>query len=448
MENTTYVIGHVNPDTDSIASAIGYAWLLRERDGIDAVAARAGTMNLQTLWVLERLKQEPPVLLSDASPRFEIVARRMDTTSPDSPLRDAWTIASRTGGITPIINQDGTPYGLVTGLSLFSFLGETIGPHPLRQEMRIADILEVQCNEATDTEVPRFPSSGRIRDSLPRIYREERNHFLVVTEDGKYAGVCRQRDLLNPPRLRIVMVDHNEAEQALGALEEADLVEILDHHRLGNPPTKIPIRFTVDVVGSTSTLVAERIEEAGLSAPPKIAGMLLAGLLSDTLIFTSPTTTERDRKVGERLGRWAFSWDSPLKGESIRSYGQQVLEAGAGLSTRDPADIISADLKTYEVGDFKFSVSQAEVTNLLQLKDHLSALSGALDNLRIARNLDFSMLMVTDVVRGSSSLLLSNAPNILGDLPYLRQDDDTLLAQGVVSRKKQLLPAILSLLES
>jgi manganese-dependent inorganic pyrophosphatase len=448
MENTTYVIGHVNPDTDSIAAAIGYAWLLLERDDIDAVAARAGAMNIQTQWVLDRLSCEPPVLLSDASPRFEIVTRRVETTSPENPLRDAWTIASRTEGVAPIINEDGTPYGLVTGLSLFSFFGEIIGPHPRRQEMRIAEILEVPCHEATDIKVPRFPASGRIRDNLPRIYREERNHFLVVDEDGKYVGVCRQRDLLNPPRLRIIMVDHNEAEQALGALEEADLVEILDHHRLGNPPTRTPIRFTVDVVGSTSTLVTERIEEAGLSAPPKIAGVLLAGLLSDTLVFTSPTTTERDRKVGDRLGRWAFSWDSPLKGETITSFGKQILEAGAGLSTRDPSEIVRADLKTYEAGNFKFSISQAEVTNLLQLKDHLKPLTEALDNLRTTRDLDFSMLMVTDVVKGSSALICSNAPPILDDLPYLRQDDDTLLAQGVVSRKKQLLPAILGLLEN
>jgi manganese-dependent inorganic pyrophosphatase len=448
MENRTYVIGHVNPDTDSIAAAIGYAWLLRERDGTDALAARAGAMNMQTLWVLERINQDPPILLSDASPRFETVTRRMDTAYPDSPLRDAWTIANRTGGVAPIITKDGSPYGLITGLTLFSFLGEIIGPHPRKQEMRIAEILDVPCHEATDTAGPRFPASGRIRDTLPRIFREERNYFLVVDDADKYIGVCRQRDLLNPPRLRIVMVDHNEAEQALGALGEADLIEILDHHRLGNPPTRMPIRFTVDVVGSTSTLVTERIEEAGLSAPPEIAGMLLAGLLSDTLIFTSPTTTDRDKIAADRLSRWAFAWDSPLQGESIQSFGSQVLEAGAGLSTRSPEDILSADMKTYEIGGFKFSVSQAEVTDLMQLREHLEPLSSELVDLGKSRGLDFSMLMVTDVVRGSSSLLLNNTPPILEDLPYPRQSDGTRLAKGVVSRKKQLLPAILGLLEN
>ena len=448
MKNRMYVIGHVNPDTDSIAAAVGYAWLLRERDGVDAIAASAGAINPQTTWVLDRVNLEPPQLLADASPRFGSVTRRVDTITPESPLRDAWAIANRARGVAPIVEDNGTPYGLITGLTLFSFMSETIGPHPKRQEMRIADVLDVPCHEAADTEVPRFPEGGRIRDSLPRIFREERNHFLVVDEHGLYVGVCRQRDLLNPPRLRLVLVDHNEAEQALGSLEEAELVEIVDHHRLGNPPTRMPIRFTVDVVGSTSTLVAERVEEAGLSAPPEIAGILLAGLVSDTLLLTSPTTTDRDRQAAERLGRWAFAWGSQLKGETLRSFGEQVLEAGAGLSSRDPAEIVSTDLKTYESAGLKFAVAQAEVTEFMSLNEYLESLLNALNDLREARGLDFAMLMVTDVVRGSSSLLLNNAPPILEDLPYPRQPDGTRLAKGVVSRKKQLLPAILGLLEN
>jgi manganese-dependent inorganic pyrophosphatase len=448
MEQRTFVVGHVNPDTDSIASALGYAWLLRERDGSNAIAARAGALNTQTTWVLDRLSMEPPELLTDASPRFESVTRRLDTAAPDSPLRDAWAIASRTGAVAPIVNDDGTPYGLITGLTLFSFLGEMVGPTPRRQEMKISEILDLPCHEATDTGAPRFSSNSRIRDALARILREERNHFLVVDEKGCYLGVCRQRDLMNPPRLKLVLVDHNEAEQSVGSLEEAELLEILDHHRLGNPSTRMPIRFTVDVVGSTSTLVSERIEEAGLSAPAQIAGVLLSGLISDTLMLTSPTTTERDRRAVHRLERWAFTWDSPLKGETFQTYGEQVLQAGAGLSTRDPEEIVSTDLKTYEAAGLKFAVAQVEVTDLYQLSDYLSPIQKALENLRQLRSLDFAMLMVTDVVRGSSSLVSISTPSILDDLPYPMQADGTRLASGVVSRKKQLLPAILSLLGS
>lgn len=448
MEMITYVIGHVNPDTDSIASAIGYAWLLRERDGINAVAARAGTTNPQTTWVLDRLGIDAPCLLTDISPRFEVVARRMDTTSPDEPLRNAWEIASRTGGVTAIVNDDGTPYGLITGITLFSFLSELVGPRLGGKDMRIEELLEMPCHEAADTAVPQFKAGSRIRDAVNKILRQERNYFIVVDDDGQYVGLSRQRDILNPPRVQVVLVDHNEKEQAVGALEEAELLEIIDHHRLGNPFTRAPIRFTTEVVGSTSTIIAERIFDAGLSAPGDIAGILLAGIFSDTLFFTSPTTTERDRKAAERLERSAFHGKSPLKGETLDSYGDAVLKAGAGISTRDPDEIVSSDTKTYTSGGFNFGIAQAEVTDLLQVDKHLVDLEDALERLRNNRALDFTILMVTDVVQGSSRLLINNPPPTFDDLPYPSAADETRFARGVVSRKKQLLPVILSLLES
>src|SRR5512139_2933819 len=145
----TYVIGHVNPDTDSIAAATGYAWLLRERDGEDVIAARAGAINPQTTWILKHLGLEPPTLLTDASPRFSTITRRLDTATPESPLRDAWSILSRTGGLAPIVHpEDGTPAGLITGLSLFDFFARYVGSHPRRQEMRIGEVLNLSCHEA------------------------------------------------------------------------------------------------------------------------------------------------------------------------------------------------------------------------------------------------------------------------------------------------------------
>jgi manganese-dependent inorganic pyrophosphatase len=444
----TYVIGHVNPDTDSIASAMGYAWLLRERDGEDFIPARAGPLNPQTTWVLKKLELDPPVLLNDASPRFTSVSRRLDTTTPDQPLREAWAIANRTWGVAPIINEEGTPFGLVNGPSLFAFLSQLVGPYPRRQEMKISEILNLPCREAANTEVPRFQAGSRIRDALNRVLREEGDDFFVVDESNLYVGVCRQRDVINPPRIRVILVDHNEPGQALGALEEAELVEILDHHRLGNSSTHIPIRFTIDVVGSTSTLVTERIEEVGLSAPPALAGLLMAGLLSDTLLLTSPTTTDRDKSAIERLERWALIKGSPLEGETIRSFGEQLLNSGSGLTSREPREIVNTDIKLYEAGGYHFAIAQAEVTDLLQLKEHLDSLRTALQELRDKRGLDFAMLMVTDVVQGSSRLLLTEEIPVLGELPYPKLSDGTRQAEGVVSRKKQLLPVILGLLES
>jgi len=426
---------------------MGYAWLLCERDGADALAARAGQVNRQTAWALKYLGLETPYLLTDASPRFQSVVRRLDTTTPDKPLREAWAIANRTGGIAPVIEKDGKPFGMITGRSLFALFSHLVGPHPRQQETRIAEILDLPCKQAADVTIPRFQANARIRDVLNRVLREEGDDFWVVDDDGQYLGVCRQRDILNPPRIKIVLVDHNEAEQAVASLEEAELLEILDHHRLGNPSTHTPIKFTVDVVGSTSTLVSERIEDAGLSAPPNLAGMLLSGLLSDTLILSSPTTTPRDHQAAERLSRWAFVGGTILASETVKSFGEKVISAGAGLGARAPKEVVSTDMKIYSGGNYHFAISQAEVSDLYELTEHQSALTKALNDLRESKGLDFAMLMVTDVVSKESRLLIDNAPPLLDNLPYPPQPDGTRLAEGVVSRKKQLLPVVLGLLE-
>jgi manganese-dependent inorganic pyrophosphatase len=205
--------------------------------------------------------------------------------------------------------------------------------------------------------------------------------------------------------------------------------------------------MTVDIVGSTSTLVSEKIEEAGLSAPAGIAGVMLAGLLSDTLNLTSPTTTDRDKLAADRLSRWAFVRGSALEKETRDSYGLKVLSASAGLSTRNPQDVVTGDMKIYTAGNTNFAIAQVEVSSLNEVNDRVPALMDALDYLRKTKNVDFAMLMVTDVVRGSSRLLFSNAPALLDELPYQPLPDNTRMAEGVVSRKKQLLPVVLGLLE-
>lgn len=447
MRLPVYVIGHVNPDTDSIASAVGYAWLLRARDNADVIAARSGVINKQSSWVIEYLGIEIPVLLTDASPRFESVAQHFDSTAPSAPLNEAWAIASRTGGIAPIVNQDGTPFGMVTGKSLFNLINQLVGPNPQKKETTLNEIFELPCEQAADQNVERFNKNLRIRDLLKKILREEHNEFWVVDDQGKYFGIVQQRELLNPPRIRLILVDHNEAQQAVSALEEAELIEILDHHRLGNPPTNAPIKFTVEPVGSTSTLVTERIIEAGFAPPPEIAGLLLAGIISDTLNMISPTTTERDREAIKRLSRWTFTSTSKFKGESLESYAEKILSAGSGLSSRPPEEIVNGDVKTYEAGNFQFAISQAEVSDLYELDKHLDSLSTSLRIFREMKGLDFAVLMITDVVRGSSRLILENHPAILEDLPFRKNPDGTLIAKDIVSRKKQLVPAILSLLE-
>jgi len=167
MPDQIYVIGHINPDTDAIAAAMGYAWLLRERDGSNSIAARAGALNPQTSWVLKTLGLEAPTLLTDASPRFESVMRRLDTIRPESQLGLAWTLASRTGGLAPVVGQDGKPFGIINGMSLFTYFTETLGPRP--GDTTVREMMSAQCKDAADTNVPMYAANAHIRDSLNKI---------------------------------------------------------------------------------------------------------------------------------------------------------------------------------------------------------------------------------------------------------------------------------------
>ena len=286
-----YVVGHRNPDTDTIASALGYAWLLHERDGDDTVAARVGSVNQQTQYALTYFDVEEPVLLEDASPRFEAIVNKAQPLLPETPLSEAWRTHAQTKRPAPVVDRFRNPVGMVTGQSVFEYLSQ----HLDMADAPFSQLINVPSGEACDLNVPKFLLTDRIVDQRDSVLRSDRDDFWIVSNNGKFVGTCTRADMMKPPKLKLVLVDHNEANQAVGGLNEAELLEVLDHHRIGTINTTIPIAFHVDTVGSCSTLVSERMRMARLTPPPGIAGMLLSGLLSDTLAFKSPTTTPRDR---------------------------------------------------------------------------------------------------------------------------------------------------------
>lgn len=448
MYSYTYVVGHVNPDTDSIASAIGYAWLLKERDQLKIKPARAGVLNPQTNWLLQYLEIEIPVLLTDASPRFESVAEMIEASTLEQPLHVAWNIAVKNNKIAPIVNSDRTPYGLVTGESLFQLMIKMVGADTTQHQIKVREILDLPCSQAADQKVPAFLFSSRIKDYIKKILWSEANVFWIIDNGGKYAGIVHQKDLLNPPRIKIILVDHNDSHQAIPSLDEAELIEIIDHHRLGNSSTITPIRFSVEPVGSTSTLVTERIKTSGLTLPPQMAFLLMGGIISDTLNFISPTTTSRDKVAVDYLSQCAFNKNNPYDSIDLHSFAQKLLSSGTGINTRSPQEVVTSDIKFYSEGNIKFAISQAEVTtNLYELTEYFQTLKNALIEIRQSKGLDFAGLMVTDIVRGSSIIILDNPPVILDDLPFSKTPDGAWYAEGLVSRKKQLIPIILSLIK-
>jgi manganese-dependent inorganic pyrophosphatase len=318
---TVFVVGHKNPDTDAIASAIGYAWLLRERDGLQTQPARAGSINKQTRFALDTFSMTAPVLLEDASPRFESIVQNITPLNPAEPLAEAWQFTARTNRIAPVIDIYRRPLGMVTGQSVFEYLSKhlNMADEPFRE------LIRVPCGEACDRAVPRFLATDRISDHRESVIRDQRDDFWIVDRDGKYLGTCTRADMMKPPRVRLVLVDHNEAAQSVEGLMEAELLEVLDHHRLGTMYTAMPIAFHVDITGSTSTLVAERMRMARLTPPAGIAGMLLSGIISDTLMFKSPTTTPRDRASAVWLGWHAFGVDVQALGTRHCAGGLQAL---------------------------------------------------------------------------------------------------------------------------
>lgn len=436
-----YVVGHKNPDTDAIASAMGYAWVKRERDGLNAVAARAGALNAQTTFAVKRFDAEVPVLLDDASPRFSTIAQQVRPLMPGQPLSAAWRKYAETERAAPVVDVDGSPIGLVTGKSVFDYLSMRLdmADAPFRQ------LISVSCQHACDTNAQRFLKTDRVSDHRARMTQTQRDDFFVVDADGKYVGICTKADILRPPRTLLVLVDHNEAGQAVSGLDESEVLEVLDHHRLNTIGTATPIAFHIDIVGSTSTLVAESAREAGLTPARAIAGMLLSGILSDTLVFKSPTTTARDKAAATWLGRVAFGVDDV--DEPLAEYGNQLLRSGADVSGRSAQDIVGVDFKAFESGAVKFGVAQVEVDNLYALDERIPEIRGALRDACQQRGLDFVALMVTDIVENDSMLIADGDTRKLVSMPYRQRDYALWEMPGVVSRKKQLLPTLLGLLE-
>jgi manganese-dependent inorganic pyrophosphatase len=446
-EESILVIGHRNPDMDAIASAIGYAWLLGQTEKDNYVAGRTAQVNAQTAFALEHFKIAEPTLVTDVRMRVSDLVEKMPSLKKGQTLLEACQSIARTRRPAALLDANQKPIGLITGAGLFATMADALSSTSV---LALAKEFDQSAEVAVDTTSILLEGEEFIRDVMHQVLRSDHDEFTVVDEEGRYIGLCRKSHLLSPPRRRIVMVDHNELAQAVPGLDEAEVVEVLDHHRLSTMPTSVPIRFHVEPVGSCSTLVAEHGFEANQSFPEGIAGLLLSGILSDTLIFRSPTTTARDRKAAQNLAVMAKLAEANSSEEqimqAISDYGQRLLAAGAGLGMRPAEEIVNTDIKFYESSGSKVGIAQVEVANLSELAPRLDDLRETLEELTKSQKLSLALLMVTDVVLGNSRLVVVGQPRLISTLPYTRLDDDTLDAPGIMSRKKQLLPTVLAVL--
>ncbi|MBV9848223.1 MAG: DHH family phosphoesterase [Armatimonadetes bacterium] len=426
----TYIIGHQRPDVDAIASAVGYAWHLHQMGQENVVAARAGQVGSQAAFALGHFGLKPPRPLSSAAPTFAHIAQPQAPVAPYDPLAEAMARLAQGERLVPVVDGVGHLLGGLTPLGLARAYAQVASGQARTSAQTCRTYVE---------QLPVLPASDRVRDRRGALLRGGGEEFLVVSEDGRYLGTTDRQRLLEPPRARLILVDHNELAQAVPGADEAEIVGVLDHHRLGNAPTVAPIPFVVEPVGSTSTLVAEACRRQGVTPPGEIAGLLLSGILSDTLVFRSPTVTERDRRAAE--------WLAELSGVVIPEYGQQLIKASPGLADRSADEIVEVDRKNYEMGGRAVSVAQVEVTGFQELPERRADLLEALDARRVRENLALICLMVTDVITIQSRLLCQGEPALLAGLPFNRVDPHEFDLGNIVSRKKQLIPALQGALE-
>jgi manganese-dependent inorganic pyrophosphatase len=292
-----------------------------------------------------------------------------------------------------------------------------------------------------DRDVITVPGRATVAEARALVERSSQPVFPVVGDDGTLVGLSFKSDLVNPPRPQLVLVDHNELGQAVAGADEAEIVEVLDHHRLGGGlKSTQPIRFINEPVGSTCTLVARQFRAAGLVPSPGIALCMASGIISDTLNLRSPTTTDVDRDV--------LGWLAGLCGTDLEAYAREFFEIGSALRSSTPAEVIREDCKEFSEQGVRFSISQIEETGFDLFWERKEELRAALEAQAARQRLEFAALLVTDVVTSGSLLLLSQEPASWEEINYPRLDRGLYALKNVVSRKKQLLPLITQLIQA
>jgi len=545
MHRTIYVIGHRNPDTDSIASAIAYAELKKGLGQSNVQAAMAGEPNPQTRYILQRLGLEAPLYLADVHPRVrDVLTRRPVTAAASMTLKEVLELFHRHSiRVLPVIDSADAPIGVVSLLKLSekylvagtdrkrgvdtsqrslaaclegSFLAgaadETVehlhlfigamaegsftdriagydpasllvmtGDRPSIQQASIEkgvrvlvvtggfpvaeDLLDAARRGGTtiistphDTATaawlarlstplacfvdPRFEKIG-VAESLEhlrlKLLHSGEPAVVVVEEDGSIAGIATKSSLLTPIPYALILVDHNELGQAVPGAESVEILEVIDHHKLGNPPTNQPITFMAAPVGSTCTVVATLYRERGIEPEQRIAALLLAGILSDTVILKSPTTTGRDREI--------VAWLEGLTGLDHATFGREIFSSCSGFSAYgSPEKAVRADFKHFNAGETLFGVGQVEVVGFDEFYELKQELREALQRIKGQDRLALAGLMVTDIYTETSLFLVEGKNELAHVMGYTQLEPHLYELKGVMSRKKQMVPHLLKVL--
>ena len=537
------VIGHRNPDTDSICSAIAYAELKNKTSDLVCEPRRAGKMNQETEFVLKKFGVKPPRMCTDVNPKIrDVDYREMPGIPGSTSLRKAWEIMrDQQIDTLPVTSADNDLEGVITVKDIatanmdvfdtgilaksrtsFRNILETLDgtmavgseddvcttghirigtatPEMLESTVEKGDIviltnryesqlcaiekeasLLILCNNAkvgrtiqriaeetgvaimttpvdtyaagklisqcapisyymTRSDIMKFTLVTPVADVTRVMAKVRHRYFPILDEDGKYCGMVSRRNIINLRKRRIILVDHNEATQAVEGFDQAEILEIIDHHRIGSLETSGPVYFRNQPVGCTATIVTQMYDENGVEIPPQTAGLLLAAILSDTLMFRSPTCTPVDEASARRLAK--------IAGVDINEFANEMFEAGEKLDGKTAEEVFLQDFKVFMCGDIRFGVAQGSYMTRKNLLAAEALLQPYLEEARNKQNVEDIYMLLTDVPKEESVVISDGryASEVLADgFETQPAEDGSFTLPGVVSRKKQFIPALMT----
>ena len=544
IKRKTLVIGHRNPDTDSICSAICYANLKHQAAGGEYVPARAGQVNRETQFVLNYFGVEEPRLIEDVRTQVkDIEIRKTKGVADTISLKKAWNIMQENNVVTiPSVREDGTLEGLITvgditktymniydssilskANTRYSNIIETleadllvgdagayfnqgkvliaaanpdlmefyIEPHDLvilgnRYEsqlcaiemgadciivcegagvsMTIKKIAQDRGCTVIATTYDTYTAARLINQSMPISYFMTREHlitfnsddyideirdvmaskrhrdFPILDKDGRYLGMISRRNLLGARGKQVILVDHNEKNQAVAGIESAEIQEIIDHHRLGTVQTMSPVFFRNQPLGCTATIIYQMYQEAGVEIDKKIAGLLCSAIISDTLLFRSPTCTAVDEAAARAL--------AGIAGLDIESYAMRMFSAGSNLKDKTDEEIFYQDFKRFTAGKAMIGVGQITSLNAEELRSLRERMVAFMHGAGERNGLDMVFFMLTNILTETTELVCQGQGALQLAARAFHQDTEedqepVLTLPGVVSRKKQLIPELM-----
>ena len=537
------VIGHRNPDTDSICSAIAYAELKNRTSTLVCEPRRAGKMNQETEFVLKKFGVTPPRMCTDVNPKIrDVDYREMPGIPGSTSLRRAWKIMrDQQIDTLSITSADNELEGVITVKDLatanmdvfdtavlaksrtsYKNILETLNgtmvvgnadavcttghikigtatPEMLESSVEKGDIvilsnryesqlcaiekeasLLIICNGAkvgrtiqriadetgvaimttpvdtyaagklisqcapisyymTRDDILKFTLVTPVADVLRVMAKVRHRYFPILDEEGKYCGMVSRRNVIALRKRRIILVDHNEATQAVEGFDQAEILEIIDHHRIGSLETSGPVYFRNQPVGCTATIITQMYDENGVEIPAQTAGLLLAAILSDTLVFRSPTCTPVDVAAAKRLAQ--------IAGVDIDEFSTEMFEAGEKLDGKTPEEVFLQDFKVFMCGDIRFGVAQGSYMTRKNLQAAQALLQPYLEEARNKQNVEDIYMLLTDVPKEESVVICTGryAAEVLSNGFESRPAaDGSWTLPGVVSRKKQFIPAMMS----